>query len=132
MAYLGKTINRDFHYGANNKIRKAAKLLRVSTTECEYVLWQELRNKKLVGMVFRRQHPIHQFIVDFYCNDAKLVVEVDGDINEQPDSKEYDENRTFELKQFGLKVIRFSNEEVKNSIDRVLAVLIVELKKRTL
>jgi very-short-patch-repair endonuclease len=79
-----------------------------------------VRNRKLGGATFRRQHPISWFIVDFYCHEHKLVVEVDGDIHLLPDVKERDEYRQEQLEALGLKVIRFSNEEVLGELTIVL------------
>jgi len=97
-----------------------AKLLRKSETKTERLLWEQLNCKKFYGFKFRRQHPISQFIVDFYCHELKLVIEVDGDIHNIPENKEYDENRTFELEKFELKVLRFTNKDVENNMDIVL------------
>ena len=74
--------------------------------------------EQIDGFTFRRQHPIDKFIADFYCHKAKLVIEVDGDIHEY--QKEYDIGRTDEMKQFGLKVIRFTNEDVEYDIESVI------------
>ncbi len=97
-----------------------ARELRNNLTEAENILWQELRNRKLDGFKFRRQHPIDIFIVDFYCHEKKLVVELDGGIHNVQDIKEYDMARSEELKSFGIKVIRFNNEEVYQNLDSVL------------
>ena len=132
MAYLGKTIKREFYYGARRGIMKRARVLRNAMTPSEKILWQYLRKKRLSGIVFRRQHPISQFIVDFYCHEARLVIEIDGDIHNQQENKEYDENRTFELENFGLKVIRFLNDDINNNIKKVLEILEGELRDRIL
>jgi very-short-patch-repair endonuclease len=79
-----------------------------------------VRNRKLGGATFRRQHPISWFIVDFYCHEHKLVVEVDGDTHLLLDVKERDEYRQEQLEALGLKVIRFSNEEVLGELTIVL------------
>ena len=89
-------------------------------TPAESMLWSFLRNKSFLGLKFRRQHPIKNFIVDFYCHELKMVIELDGSIHDQNDQAEYDLGRTFELEELGLKVIRFRNEEVFDSIERVL------------
>jgi very-short-patch-repair endonuclease len=101
-------------------------------TPSENILWQHLRKKRLSGILFRRQHPISNFIVDFYCHEARLVIEIDGDIHNQQENKEYDENRTFELEKFGLKVIRFSNDDINNNITKVLEILEGEIRDRML
>jgi very-short-patch-repair endonuclease len=106
----------------NNEILKAlkpyAKEMKKDATPSENELWQAIRNQKL-GVKFRRQHVIEQFIVDFYCFELNLVIEVDGEIHEE--QKEYDQLRTECLESCGLQVIRFRNEEVLNNIYKVLS-----------
>lgn len=89
-------------------------------TPAEKVLWNFLKNKSLEGFKFRRQHPIDKYIVDFYCHQKKLVIEVDGSIHDQLNQKEYDSGRTSVLEEFGLKVIRFRNEEVLDNFQSVI------------
>ena len=71
----------DMYYGASLEVMEKAKILGKSETDAEKILWERLRNKQLLGLKFRRQHPINIFIVDFYCHKIKLVVEVDGKIH---------------------------------------------------
>ncbi len=75
-------------YGASALIFARANELKRSMTEVEKILWKELRNRKLNGHKFRRQHPIGQFIADFYCHEAKLVVEVDGEVHDAIEAQE--------------------------------------------
>lgn len=117
MPIVNKTEN--FYYNASDEIIRRAKLLRKEMTETEVLLWKELRNFKL-GLKFRRQHPVGRFIVDFYCHQAKLVIEIDGGIHQQEIQKERDENRTYELEKLGLKVIRFDNQNIKLNISEVI------------
>lgn len=100
--------------------REDARLLRKNMTEAETVLWQELRGRRLCGFKFRRQQVIDGFIVDFYCEQAKLVVEVDGGIHDKEPQKELDEHRTRVFSARGLQTIRFKNEEVFNNLRLVL------------
>ena len=115
-------------YGANKEIQERAKCLRRNLTISENILWRKIKNKKL-GYKFRRQHPIDIFIADFYCHEKKLVIEVDGEIHNNEQNKEYDINRTAELERFDIKVIRFSNDEVYNYLPEVLNVIKYELSK---
>jgi very-short-patch-repair endonuclease len=92
--------------------------MRHAPTPEEELLWQRLRRKQLSGLKFRRQHPIGRFIVDFYCSEAKVVVEIDGPIHQEQQSD--DEARTRYLESLGLKVIRFSNQQTRDDIDWVL------------
>ena len=96
-------------------------------TETEKILWQAIRNRKISGFKFRRQHPVGQFIVDFYCVEARLVIEVDGEIHNKSEAKERDANRTAELESLGLKVLRFQNQEVDENIERVIEMIIKNL-----
>lgn len=86
-------------------------------TEAEEKLWQAIRNNQL-GVKFRRQHPIGTYIADFICLSKGLIIEVDGEIHNQ--TKEYDENRTAVLNQLGYEVIRFTNNEVLNDLNKVI------------
>ncbi len=117
MPIVNKTEN--FYFNASEEIIRRAKLLRKEMTEAEVLLWKELRNFKL-GIKFRRQHPVGRFIVDFYCQEAKLVIEIDGSVHLQEGQKEKDENRTYELEKLGLKVIRFDNQNVITNISEVI------------
>jgi very-short-patch-repair endonuclease len=104
-------------YGAKRSIFQNAEVLRKDMTVAEKKLWDRL-NKSQLGVRFKAQHPIDIFIADFYCHKFKLVVEIDGGIHET--QKEYDEGRTAELESWGLTIIRFSNEEVMNDIEKVV------------
>ncbi|MDP4210830.1 MAG: endonuclease domain-containing protein [Bacteroidota bacterium] len=108
------------YFNATVKMLDHAHTLRMSGTESEDILWQRLRNRRLIGLKFRRQHAISGFVADFYCHEARLVVEVDGSIHNTAEQKERDENRTFELQKLGLNVIRVTNDEVMNNVDAAL------------
>ena len=112
-----RMVELSMFYGASPKTFEFAKELRNNLTEAEAFLWARLRNKQL-GVRFRSQHPIDRFIADFYCHPSKLVVEVDGDIHKK--QKEYDINREAELDRFGIRVVRFSNEQVLDDIEMVI------------
>lgn len=107
-------------YGASSEIFKRAKDLKREMTPAEKVPWRELRNGKLDGYKFRRQHPLGKFIADFYCHEKRLVVEVDGEIHDDKDVRERDESRTNELKSFELTLVRFRNEEIFTNLGEVL------------
>jgi very-short-patch-repair endonuclease len=109
--------------GANSKLFEFSKALRQKQTEAEDILWQCLRNRKILGFKFRRQHPLDKYIADFYCYEAKLVVEVDGEIHNRLENREYDKGRSDELRELGITVIRFTNEEVSDHIEMVLNVI---------
>jgi very-short-patch-repair endonuclease len=105
--------------GTTASIDNAAKQLRKTLTPAEQQLWQALKGGKLAGLKFRRQHPVGNFILDFYCATHKLVVEVDGKIHET--QIEYDAARTTELEAHGYTIVRFKNELVLQQIETVLA-----------
>lgn len=107
-------------YDASPEIHRRAKELRKHMTVAEKILWKYLRNRKFAGLKFRRQHPIDIFIADFYCHELKLVIELDGEIHNSTENKEYDEGRTAELSYKGVRVIRFTNDEVISNTAIVL------------
>ena len=121
MVYRKRSVEQILFYGAKPSVFEKANELRKNMTETEKILWCALRRKNLKGYRFRRQHPIDRFIVDFYCHKAKLVVEVDGKIHNKVQQKEYDVGRSVELEKFGLKVIRFTNDEVKSNLHEVIS-----------
>ncbi|MBE9199612.1 MULTISPECIES: DUF559 domain-containing protein [unclassified Nodularia (in: cyanobacteria)] len=104
--------------GTIPEIEENARKLRQNLTQAEARLWSALRNKQLNGLRFRCQHPVGNFILDFYCPACKLVVEVDGEIHAS--RAEYDQSRTAKLGEYGYQVLRFSNEEVMHDLPKVL------------
>ena len=112
--------HKNMFYGAEPILFEFAKQLRLNPTEAEEFLWEQLSTKKIKGIRFKRQHPILYFIADFYCHQAKLVIEVDGGYHKIPSQYEYDCNRDSELEELGIKVLRFTNEEVISDIENVL------------
>ena len=96
-----------------------AKENRNNPTEAERLLWFYLSNKQL-GVRFRRQHIIGQYIADFACLDKMLIIELDGGYHSLPEQQISDEQRTADLQKWGYRVIRFTNEELFNGIDLVL------------
>ena len=107
------------HFEAAPGTFKKAQELRENETTVEKLLWAKLSENQL-GLKFRRQHPIKWFIADFYCHKAKLIIEVEGGVHLDKLQKDYDEGREGELEKLGLKVLRFTNEEILNGIEKVL------------
>ena len=107
--------------GASARIFKNAEALRKNMTESELLLWEELRGKKFHGLKFRRQHPIQTFIADFYCHKLKLIIEIDGGYHETESQFELDKLRTEVLEFNDVRVIRFTNYDVVNNIEKVLS-----------
>lgn len=120
MAYLGKTTSHWFHYNAFPETFIKARKLRKKMTPAENKMWSQLRNRKLFNYKIRRQHPVGQFIVDFFCVEKQLVIEIDGKIHLRSEIIEHDENRTAELERLGLRIIRFTNDEVMTDMECVL------------
>lgn len=105
-----------------------ARRLRRRQTEAEKLLWYHLRNKRLVGYKFRRQHPIETYIVDFFCDAARLVIEIDGGGHTEPSQRAYDNERTSRLEELGLRVMRFWNDDVLTNTNQVLEVILEDLE----
>jgi very-short-patch-repair endonuclease len=119
-AHLTNIYLAQLHQGARALTRHYAKELRHRQTEAEEKLWSFLRNRQLKGKKFRRQHAIAGYIVDFYCNESKVVIELDGNFHANDQSKEYDASRTASLKALGITVLRFWNQEVMKDSAKVL------------
>lgn len=121
-------IEKSMYYGAKPETFEAARILRENMTHYEKLLWEKLKLKQICGVRFRRQHPIDFFIADFYCHEARLVVEIDGDIHNY--QREHDEGRSAEMEKYFVKVIRFKNTEIENNIDLVINRITDEVYKR--
>nr|MDZ8286991.1 endonuclease domain-containing protein [Nostoc sp. ChiSLP01] len=100
------------------KLKPLARQMRREPTPAEKLLWQKLRHKQVLGFKFRRQQAIDRFIVDFYCYEARLVVEVDGEIHDY--TQQEDAIRQEFLESLGLQVVRFRNEDVLERMEGVL------------
>jgi very-short-patch-repair endonuclease len=121
-------LEKSMYYGAKPVTMEAARLLRENMTYHEKLLWEKLKSKQICGVRFRRQHPIDFFIADFYCHEAKLVVEIDGEIHNQ--QTEYDDGRTAEMERYFIKVIRFTNSEIEDNIKNVVKIIESEVENR--
>ena len=102
------------------KIVQAAREQRRQPTLAEKKLWDALRGRRLAGLKFRRQHPYGQFVLDAFCVEHQLEVEVDGDVHDDLAQAAHDAERTKFLKERGIRVLRVSNEEVENNLRDVL------------
>lgn len=117
------SVEYPMYFGATPDIFKKAKELRRYETEAEKILWTKLCRNQMLGLQFRRQHPLNRFIADFYCAKIKLVIEVDGNIHELPENKVYDIGRSQILNDFGITVIRFSNEQIIDDIKNIIKII---------
>ena len=95
--------------------------LRINATVAEEALWKSIRSRKLLGKKFRRQHGIDLYIADFYCDETKLVIELDGSVHDTDEAKAYDQERDQYFLDMGYHVIRFQNYEVMEDLPNVLA-----------
>jgi cyclase len=107
------------HYGASKQIFQNAYALRKDMTEAEKKLWERLCKNQL-GVKIRRQHPLLNYVADFYCHQVKLIIEIDGGIHLVKENKEYDKSRDEVMTQYELKILRFTNNDVLNDIDNVV------------
>ncbi|MBC3832767.1 endonuclease domain-containing protein [Undibacterium amnicola] len=114
---------------SNSQITINARLLRKGMTDIERLLWSRLRGEQL-GVKFRRQHPLLNFVLDFVCPELKLVVELDG--SQHADAQSYDDYRTKCLHDAGYVVLRFWNNQVIEELENVLEEIYrqVQLRKR--
>jgi very-short-patch-repair endonuclease len=107
-------------YGASRNTFKMASELRRNMTESEVILWNKLKNRNVFKSKFRRQHPVGIFIVDFYCHEFKLAIELDGDIHLKKEIAEYYDGRTADLEKLGIRILRFTNDQVFTDMDKIL------------
>ncbi len=113
-------LSNSVYFGTRPHMLSRARSLRREMTRAEELLWKQIRRKQIAGVRFRRQHPVGRFIADFYCHEARLIIEVDGGYHLDRDQAEYDKGRTHELSEMGIMVIRFTNEEVESNIKSVM------------
>jgi very-short-patch-repair endonuclease len=116
--------------GENRELVGKARLLRKFPTVPERILWSRLKEKKLDGFRFRRQHPVINYIVDFYCFELKLIIEVDGEIHSLPEHKEKDLKRDKLLNINGYHILRLSNYEVETEIEASVNKIKAYIKSR--
>ena len=118
----------NMHFGASNRIFTNAKHLRNHPSYAERLLWAKLRNNQL-GVHFRRQHPMIDFSVDFYCHEVELVVEVDGSVHLEPTVQLEDATKQLSLEAVGITVIRFTNTDVIERMEKVLTEIKSEIER---
>lgn len=106
----------------NPKLKKLARELRKNSTLSEVLLWLKIK-EKVMGVEFHRQVPIDNFIVDFYCHELMLAIEIDG--NSHDDKQDYDQNRQQILENLGVRFIRFRDIDVKQKMGWVLEELMI-------
>jgi very-short-patch-repair endonuclease len=105
---------------ASQELIARARQLRREATTAESLLWELLRDRRLLGRKFRRQHPIGQFIADFFCDDARLIIEIDGAVHREPTQQERDRLREEILREHGFAILRFTNDQILDRTEQVL------------
>ena len=120
--------NESMWKGASPEIFRRAENLRKNPTKAEERLWKELQMEPFKKYHFRRQHPIHLFIADFYSHQLKLIIEVDGGYHASIEQQTRDQSRTDLLQFQNLDIIRFTNQQVLENIEIVLKVLAEKTK----
>jgi very-short-patch-repair endonuclease len=110
------------HNGANPTIYKNARKLRDNMTEAEQQLWDYLKSKPL-GFKFRRQHPIGNYVLDFYCHKLRISIEVDGGYHLTTEQKNKDSERTAYVASLGIAEYRFTNEEIMVNLNKTIEVI---------
>ncbi|MCX6173704.1 MAG: endonuclease domain-containing protein [Ignavibacteriales bacterium] len=104
------------------------KQLRNDATQAEKMLWYELKNSQLDGRKFRRQHSVGNYILDFYCSEERLAIELDGEQHENDKQKEHDQLRTEYLNSLRISVIRFKNTDVIFGRDSIVKKILEKFK----
>jgi len=120
--------NKIIPYRSDLKAR--ARRLRKESTYSEILLWEEIKNKQL-GYQFHRQVPLLDYIVDFYCHELQLAIEVDGKCHESDLAKQYDAKRQGRLEEYGIKFLRFHDDRKKGDIKKVVEEIRTWIKKKT-
>jgi len=110
-------------------LKTYAREMRKNMPDAEQLLWYLLRNRRIAGGKFRRQHPVGRYILDFYCVEKKLAIEQDG--GQHSEQQTYDQQRDIYLKQQGIEVLRFWNNQMLSETESVLEVIYSTITKET-
>lgn len=108
-------------------LKEHARMMRNNPTEAEAFLWKQIKGKAL-GVTFKRQCIILDYIADFFCPEENLIIEVDGGYHDLPEQMIHDEGRTSRLEKSGYNILRFTNEEVLNNIDTVIQQIVYYIR----
>jgi very-short-patch-repair endonuclease len=111
------------------RLRGFARVMRHQPTDAEKRVWSRLRNRQLGGYKFRRQVPIAGFIVDFYCTETKLAIELDGGQHLEQGAIDYDRRRLERISSLGIRTLRFSDVDALKNTDAVLNAILFELQQ---
>jgi len=116
------------HYNTKSETPKR-RALRQSMPKTEVILWKSLSRKQMMGCKFRRQYSVDKYVIDFYCPELKLAVEVDGDSHYVKDTEEYDKERQDYIEQFGIKFLRVTNNDIYKNLRGVLLTISDAIEK---
>jgi len=116
------------HFNKTSEKEKR-RILRKKQTFCEKILWRYLRDRQLLECKFRRQYSIDQFVIDFYSPEIKFAIELDGDVHNNLDQKEYDVKRQEYLETFGITFLRITNDELLGNANLAFAKIEDAIKK---
>ena len=119
---------RNMHLGAKPSLFRNAYELRKNPTEAEEILWSYLRDRQMEGIKFRRQHPLKKYAPDFFSNELKFAIELDGGYHNDKVQKFYDKDREEIITSYQIIVLRFKNEEVIYNIESVLSMIRDKIK----
>ena len=119
-------MERFFNLESAKENRRA---LRKSMPSAEVILWQSIRREQLGGFKFRRQYSVGSYVIDFFCAEAKLAIEVDGESHYVEGAKEKDDRRQQIIEGFGIRFLRFTNPDVYDNLDGVLETIYSTLKE---
>ena len=105
------------------------KQLRQNMTNCEKIIWAKLKNKQVENCKFRNQYSVAEFVVDFYCPELKLAIEIDGDSHFVEGAIEYDRDRQKFIESLGICFLRFTNDDVYHRLDGVLEKIVERIRE---
>ena len=109
-----------FYLPYDKDLKEFSRYLRNNSTLSEILLWNKIKNRALNGYLFNRQKPLDRYIVDFYCQELKLVIEIDGSSHNHPEAYLSDVKRQTALEKIDLRFIRFHDIDVKRNMDNVI------------
>ncbi len=112
--------------------RERAKRLRQGSTPDEEVLWSHLRDRRFLGLKFRRQAPVGPYVADFLCHELRLILELDGAVHLEAAQIARDRNRDANLQALGYRVLRFTNHQIQNDLESLLEAIRSLYQNRTL
>jgi very-short-patch-repair endonuclease len=107
----------------NKNALTRAKHLRQTSTPAEEILWSHLRNRRFLGLKFRRQAPVGPYVADFFCHELRLILEVDGPVHLEETQVSHDLNRDANLQALGYRVLRFTNQQILTELDSLLEII---------